>query len=208
MKDMKYRKVFGAGLILIMFVGVFFTASFLSINDSENELSFVERLDLVRNKLFVSATNGTSGSVTNGASEIVNVLIYPHQGVPATAYADNLSEDNAYEHFDSSFSNGEELEGETPHSTTFDIVLIMQYADEHAYDTDWNTSLVDAWCNESQLSISSQIMEHSDFYDLDAGSDAKINFWLCDSDGGAGSGFTITQLEQIDDIQFKPYYRT
>lgn len=201
----KYRMLLGISLIGVMFLSASFTLTFIN---TDPKMDLWERIEQVRNRLIVSATNGTGGSVTNGASEIVNILIYPHQGTPATAYADGLQEANAYEHFDSSFSNGEELEGETPHSTTFDIVMIMQYADEHAYDTDWNEDLVDCWCNESQLSIASQKMEHSNFYDEDAGSDAKINFWLCDADGGAGTGFTITQLEQIDDIQFKPYYRT
>lgn len=197
------KSILGISLIIVMFVGVFFTTSFINTDPKED---LWNRIEVVRNRLIASATNGTGGSVTNGASEIVNILIYPWNA-DNTTYYDNLSESNAYEHFDASFSNGEELEGETPHSTAFAIILIMQYADEHVYDTAWNVSLCDAWCNESQLSISSQLMEKMPFfYDNDTGSDAKINFWLEDSNGGDGTGFTIVQLEQIDDIQFKPAY--
>ena len=203
-RNLKTKKMlFGVTLIATMFAMVSLSVSFI---DTSSELSIDERIDIVRDRLFASATNGTSGSVTNGASVIVNIMISPHEATPATAYADFLDEADMYEHFDASFTDSEELEGETPHSTTFDIICIYQYADEHAYDTDWNEDLVDMWCNESQLSISSQKMEHSNFYDEDPASDAKINFYLQDADGGAGTGFTITQLEQIDDIQFKAYY--
>ena len=51
-------------------------------------------------------------------------------------------------------------------------------------------------------------MDHSTaFFDVDGTTDAKINFYLQQAGGGAGSGFTITQLEQINDIEFKAYYR-
>lgn len=201
--DKTKKTILGVTLIGVMFVSVMFTTTFIN---TDSKMNLWNRIEDVRNNLIVSATNGTGGSVTNGADEIVNILIYPHDGSPATTYSDNLSEGDAYEHFDNSFSNGEELEGETPHSTTFDIVVIMQYDKDHVYDTAWNISLVDCWCNESQLSISSQKMEKSTaFFDIQA-DDGKICFYLQDADGGAGSGFTISQLEQIDDIQFKPYY--
>ena len=186
-----------------MFAGVTLSSMYSNYTDLEQEkLEFWERVQQAREHLLVSATNGTSGSVTNGADEIVNILIYPHQA-DTSIYNDNLSEDNAYEHFDNSFTNGEELEGETPYDTTFDIIIIMQYDEDHI--DSGNTSRVWCYCNESQLSISSQLMEKSDhFYDNQT-DDRKINFYLQDSNGGAGSGFTISALDQIDNVEFKPY---
>lgn len=201
------KRLFGVFLICVMFVGMVFTTSFVTQTDPKKDTW--DRIEEIRNRLIISATDGIGGSVTDGADEVVNIYIYPHQADPGTTYGSGLSEGSAYEHFDNSFTNGEELEGETPHSTTFDIVIEMQYDYDHVYDGTLNVDLVDCWCNESQLSISSQKMEHSSaFFDTDGTSDTRINFWLCDADGGAGTGFTINQLDQINDIEFKPYYRS
>lgn len=207
-KDMKNVKKKSKTIYAILLVGMmiagFSSSIFLGeLSQTDEKQELWDRIQSVREKLVVSATNGTSGSVTNGADTIVNVLIYPHQA-DTSVYNGALSEDDAYEHFDNSFTNGEELEGETPYDTNFDIILIMQYDKDHVYDTDWNATRVWCYCNESQLSISSQLMEEGSWYDKQA-DDGKINFYLQDSNGGAGSGFTISALEQIDDIEFKPY---
>jgi len=197
-KKYTIKTLLGISLIATMFVVSITSVMFLNTSD---QLSLSERIKIVQDKLTASAIDLDPG---NGATGIVNIYIYPHSA--AATYDAALLEANAYEHFDAAFVDGEELEGETPHSTTFDIVMEYQY-NNTAYDTAWNTSLVDCWCNESQLSIASQKMEHSAaFFDVDGTTDAKINFYLLDADGGAGTGFTIVQLEQIDDIQFKPYY--
>ena len=193
------KTLLGISLIATMFVVSMTSVMFLNTPD---DLSISERIKIVQDRLTASATDQDPG---NGVTGLVNIYIYPHSA--SATYDSALVEGSAYEHIDAVFLEGEELEGETPHSTTFDIVLEYQYNNSHAYDTGWNTNLVDCWCNESQLSISSQLMEHSTaFFDVDGTTDAKINFYLLDADGGAGTGFTIVQLEQIDDIQFKPYY--
>ena len=48
------------------------------------------------------------------------IMIYPHQTTPATAYASNLSNASAYEYSDSYNTS---MTGQTPFSTTFDIVI-------------------------------------------------------------------------------------
>ena len=207
-KDMKEKRnnkysiktLFGISLIATMFVVSMTSVMFLNTPD---DLSISERIKIVQDKFTASATDLDPG---NGVTGIVNIYIYPHSA--SATYDAALLEANAYEHFDASFVDGEELEGETPHSTTFDIIMEYQYNDS-AYDTGWNTDLVDCWFNMtySGTNPASQIMEHSTaFFDVDGTTDAKINFYLLDNDGGAGTGFTITQLEQVDDIQFKPYY--
>ncbi len=200
-KNRKYsfRTLFSISLVATMMFGVFISTSFIN---TPEDLSLIERLKIVQDRLTASATDQDPG---NGITGLVNIYIYPHSA--SSVYNTFLTEGTAYEHIDAVFSEGEELEDETPHSTTFNIAIEYQYNNSHAYDTGWNISLVDCWCNESQLSISSQKMEKSTaFFDIDGTTDAKINFYLLDADGGAGTGFTIVQLEQIDDIQFKPYY--
>jgi hypothetical protein len=63
-------------------------------------------------------------------------MIYPHQASPGTAYATNLSNATAYEYSD---SGNVSATGETPYSTTFDIVLKVGITDEDGQWTRNNT---------------------------------------------------------------------
>jgi len=195
------KTIFGIMLVGMMFAGVMFSGFYAGMTSIEDDkMTLWERVEQARQNMIVSATDGESGSVSNGADAIVNIYIYPHQADTST-YNSGLSEGSAYEHFDNSFTNGEELEGETPYSTAFDIIIEMQYDKDHVYETDWNTSRVWCYCNCSDLSISSSLMsESSAFFDTDA-DDGRINFYL----NNGGSGYTIDALEQINDIEFKPY---
>jgi hypothetical protein len=198
---MMNKTVFGVVLVALMFTGISISSFYAGMTELENEkMDLWERIGHARDNIIVSATDGESGSVSNGEDAIVNIYIYPHQANTNT-YNSGLSEASAYEHFDNSFSNGEELEGETPYDTAFDIIIEMQYDKDHVYDSAWNTSRVWCYCNCSDLSISSSLMsESSAFFDTDT-DDGKINFYLNNDD----SGFTIGALEQINDIEFKPY---
>lgn len=204
MIKIKYTKkaIFGAILIATL---LFTTISGTMFINTDSELTIQERINIILDRWNAAALDLDPG---NGNDGIVNWYIYTHSA--AATYDAALLEANAYEHFDDAFVDGEELEGETPHGApgTFDIIVEYQIDNDGYNDTsaDWDITLVDAWFNESQLSISSQIMEKStDYFDQDGTTDAKINFYLLDADGGAGSGFTIGQLEQINDMQIKVY---
>lgn len=203
-KNLKYSKKTILGVCL---VATMFTTLILGVivNDVVyNDASIEEAVEHIKKWNLVTGADLDPG---NGVNGIVNAYIYVHS--VASTYNSGLLEANAYEHFDAGFVTGEELEGETPFNTAFDIVVEYQFSDD-AYNTtsaDWDIDLVMAFYNESQLSVSSQLAEKStDFFDQDGTTDAKINFYLLDADGGAGTGFTIGQNEQIDETEIKVYY--
>lgn len=134
------------------------------------------------------------------ASGFMYFMAYPHQADPATAYASNLSNSTAYEYSDSLNS---EMTNETPHSTTFDLVVKFRVNDTVGYNTSsskWETTWVRA-----------NITVDFDFA-TDVGADTAMtivmiangtNFawyhgWIADSDGGAGAGFQITHNEKYN----------
>lgn len=203
-RRLKYSKktILSVALVAIMFVS--FTFGMIVNDVVYDDVTFKEAVEQQSKSWHLLAADLDPG---NGASGIVNAYIYPHSA--AATYDSALVEGDAYEHFDAAFVSGEELEGETPHSTAFDIVVEYQFSDV-AYNVtsaDWEPTLVKAYWNESQLSVSSQLSEESaDFFAVDGTSDAKINFYLLDADGGAGTGFTIGQGVQIDETQIKVYY--
>ena len=203
-KKMKYSKktMLGACLLATMFVS--FTFGMIMNDVVIDKVPIEEAVEHVAKWNLVTGADLDPG---NGVNGIVNAYTYPHSA--AATYDSGLVEGSAYEHFDAAFVSGEELEGETPFNTAFDLAVEYQFSNV-AYNTtssDWDITLVKAYYNESQLSISSQLAEKStDFFDQDGTTDAKINFYLLDSDGGAGTGFTIGQTEQIDETQIKVYY--
>jgi len=203
-KELKYSKKTILGICLVATMVFSFTIGVMVNDVAYHDATIEEAVEHVAKWNLVTATDLDAG---NGECGIINAYIYPHSA--AATYDSGLVEGSAFEHFDASFVTGEELEGETPFNTAFDIVVEYQFNDT-AYNTtssDWDITLVKAYYNESQLSISSQLAEKSsDFFDQDGTTDAKINFYLLDADGGAGTGFTIGQNEQIDETEIKVYY--
>lgn len=202
--NLKYTKKTVLGVVVISFMMLSFTMGLILNEMAFNDATLEEAIETTTKKWILSATDLDPG---NGECGIVNAYIYPHSA--SSVYNSALLEANAFEHFDAVFVEGEELEGETPFNTPVDMCVEYQFNDT-AYNTtsaDWDITLVKAFWNETQLSVASQLSEKStDFFDQDGTTDAKINFYLLDADGGAGSGFTIGQLEQIDDTQIKVYY--
>lgn len=153
------------------------------------------------------------GDASPGTSGVVNIYtIDTDEGT--LDYDVDIGEGDAevWEHGDADgFSDGEELAETTPFGEGFDICIEYQFTGAQAVDGGaWNISRVKAFCNSTDLSISSQLMEKSTAFfttsgigDADTG---KVNFYLKDADGGAGSGFTlgIDESFTIDDI--KVYY--
>jgi hypothetical protein len=124
------------------------------------------------------------------------IMIYPHQASPAVAYASNLSNSSAaggaYEFSDSVDT---EMTNETPHSTTFDLVIKFRVNDTVNYNTSGSKWMPDwIYCNAT-----------IDFdFAADTGWDAMTlveifnNSDFCWYHGylnNAGSGFTITHAE-------------
>jgi len=86
----------------------------------------------------VATAEGNPGA---GASGVLQIYIYPHQAVPATAYAANLSTATAYGYADNlNTSCGTDV----PFSTAFDIVVKCRFNVTHAYNVT-AAAWVDAW---------------------------------------------------------------
>lgn len=192
-------------MLMITLIGVMLVSAsfgtFVMYDVYVNDSTFTEAIEHFKKWNLASATNSTP---TNGEDGIVNIMIYPHQAV-TSVYDSGLDEANAYEHFDASFSDGEELEGETPHDQLVDIVIIYQWDYDHAYNQTtpaWDKDLVRCYMNESQLSIDTLTLEEGDFYNIDGTNDAYMNFYA----NNGGSGYDIGQMQQIDDTEVKLYW--
>ena len=199
----KTLRIFVIGLAFSLF-GMGFLAGFISELTTIENMPIEEATEEVAKRWRpVQATNIT---VANTDTGIMNVMTYTHQSSPYTLYDDALDEDNAYEHMDGTPACGEELEHETPHSTLFDIVVIIQWGYAEAYNTSssqWEKGLVQVYINitstDTELNaVSSEVMLEGDFYDIDAGNDAKMNCYVVGTGGfdlGQDVTFTINDIK-------------
>lgn len=168
----------------------------------ETEIEYVEE-----ERIWNTITG--DGDPGGDASGFMYGMTYPHQAVPATAYASNLSNVTAYEFSD---SLNAEMTNETPYSTTFDTVFKYRVNDTIAYNTSgscWEISWVRGYLDmtfTAQANFADQLMEvvhianNTDFM--------WFHLYLADSDGGAGSGFSITHGETFNmtGILMEGYY--
>lgn len=203
---LKYSKktLLGVGLVAMLVIG-FTSATVLNLMSTE-DLTPQEALEHIAGWNLATATNIT---VANTDTGIQNVGTYVHQISPYTLYDDGLTESNFYEHMDGTPACGEELEGETPHSTLFDYVVIIQWGYAEAYNTSssaWEKDLVKVYINLSSTdaeidAIASEVMLEGNFYDIDGTNDALMNVYVVGT-GGFDLGQNVKYT--IDDI--KLYY--
>jgi hypothetical protein len=117
---------------------------------------------------------------------------WKHTATPGTTYATNLSNSSAdcYEYLD---ILNTAMIGDTPYDTAFNGVMKLRVNDTVAYNTtsgQWEDSWVRGIATCATLGVSNQqmniiqIANNSNF--------AWYHAYLQDSDGGAGSGFTIS----------------
>jgi hypothetical protein len=188
MKKIEMKKtMLGLCCVALMFVGsVLATVNFE--NDEESG-SWVLVFDGVK------AHNVDPGSGTTG---LVNIFTIKHGEL--ADYDSAISYDNAavYQHLKSVPGSSQyELDGETPHSTAYDYVVVCQI-DDNAYDASWDTSLVKAYLNvttsDNSHTISSELMSKGSFHSASGTSHARINFYLDNS----GSGYQLDVGETFD----------
>ena len=206
MNEKNKKKTLRLFVIAVAFslFGMGFLVGFISELTTIENIPMEEAIEEVAKKWRpVTATNI---SVSNGNTGIMNVLTYTHQSSPYTLYDSFLDEDNAYEHMDGTPACGEELEHTTPHSTLFDIVVIIQWDYDHAYNTSsssWEDTLVKVYINITSVdtelnAVSSEIMLEGDFYDIDGTNDAKMNCYVVGTGGfdlGQDVTFTINDIK-------------
>jgi len=147
---------------------------------------------------------GADGDPGAGASGVLEIFIYPHSADPTNDYATNLSSASAYA---STNTLNSSCSGDVPYDTTFDIVVKCRLNATHCWNSTasaWEDTWNRAYSTSADLSLSAQIMEQVHIAN-DTGGTAYIyyNFYLQDSDGGAGSGFTISHGENVNVTLFE-----
>ena len=218
-KDKKENRklVFGAMLVTVFLVGT--SLSFIVTTDVYRNYQPVRVVEKEEETASWHLLPMTAANNSPAASGIINVFtIDTDHG--SLDYDVGIAETDAwvYEHADAGgFADDEvgapheALDGTTPYDTGFDIAFSYQFTGAQAVDGGaWNISRVKAYCNSTDLSISSQLMEKSTAFFGTTGTASDdtgiVNFYLKDADGGGGSGFTIgiDQTSTIDGI--KVYY--
>ena len=161
-------------------------------------------LDVPGWNTIASAVDGNPGA---GSSGILEIFIYAHQAVPATAYHTNLSSASPLCYASRNTLNGA-CTGDVPYATTFDIVIKARFNATHAYNTTSNAWML-SWCRglitSANLAIGADTLMTAVNVTYGATSSTYqwVQFWIADSDGGAGAGFTITHGQIVNVTSFK-----
>lgn len=103
--------------------------------------------------------------------------------------------DNVTGYYATGDDNNSHISSNIPYATAIDVGLLVRWNKTHAFDTVWNLSLVRAYANCTVLSVSGQIMVEGNV--TDSADYLYVNYFLRDSDGGAGTGFTITEGQNV-----------
>lgn len=198
MKKEKYKKIgIEAGVFMTVLFSIMIAVILLSANTTD---VIIERE--IRQKTLQPVPLADASHV-DGDTLVMYVMAYPHQSVPATAYASNLSNATAYEFYD---GLNNEMTGETPFSTAFDIVVKMGINITHGYNDSsaaWELTLHNATFKSSDLNFSSDVAGVE--YSIDeAASWHFVHYVIQDADGGLGNGFQIGQgvKYNITDFEF------
>jgi len=202
MKDMKkenkkHRKTL-LGIGMLVMVGVCFIASMLFVAIVmqpvvENEIITVEEVEVKREPTLI-----TGDADPGDNSGFFYAMIYPHQASPGTAYASNLSNSSAYEYADCGNCS---MTGETPHSTTFDIVVKVGITDEDGYNSSgWQMGWTWMLMTCADLSIGADT-NMSEVHIGNSSTYAWNHYYL----NNGGSGYTIVENEAFNITSAKYY---
>ncbi len=189
------RILFGAGMVttiaVFAVIGMFYL-SFVSQPIIENDI--IENEIPVR-RIPVLVTGDADPGDNSG---FFYFMIYPHQAVPATAYASNLSNATAYEYSDSVNTSAT---GETPHTTTFDLVLKVGITDEDGKNTSgWQMGWTWMLLTCADLSIGADT-NMTEVHIGNSSTYAWNHYYL----NNGGAGYTITENEKFNVTAVKYY---
>jgi len=144
-----------------------------------------------------------TGDPGAGASGMTLIFVYPHQAVPGTAYATNLSTAAAYAHRNT--WNGT-LTGDVPYDTEFDIVIKARFNVSHAYNTtssNWDTSYVKALITSADLGIGAD----TDMTVVHTANNSVymwVQFYI--NNGGAGYTRTHGLTTNVTSVKLQAFY--
>lgn len=192
-KENKIRKSLKAGgLLSLIIIGVIVSSIYLtSVNDVIEEQTIMA----VRSPTLVVG-DADPGDNTG----FFYFMIYPHQADPGTAYASNLSNATAYEYSDSTNTSAT---GETPYSTTFDIVLKVGVTDEDgtwSSNGTWNDGYMWMLLTCSDLSIGAD----TNMTEIEIANKASYR-WMHYYLNNADAGYTIIEAQSFNITSAKLY---
>ena len=195
-KRFAFGSLFTVGLVAAMLIAM---------------LTVPSQLNMKGWNTIASAADGNPGT---GASGVLEIFIYKHQGTPGTAYAANLSSASPDCYAARNTLNGA-CTGNVPYATTFDIVIKCRYNVTHAYNTTgsvWEITWVKGLITCANLAVGADTALTSVTTNcVKIGSNATymwVNYWISDSNAGAGAGFTIThgQIVNVTSFKMQAYY--
>lgn len=195
MKKIKKKSNKKAG-VFITVIAIAFVLSMLLAQDFGNSVVY-EAIKIEERKFQLVP----HGDPAEGESGFFYAMYYPHEAVPGTAYALNLSTGSAYEY---TLSVNASMTGETPFDTTFDILIKWGWSDEHG----WNSTgelWEDDWVFFLGACAALGISADTNFTEIEiAATDGEYR-WMHYYMNNAGVGYTISHGEQVNVTDCKPY---
>jgi len=190
-----FKKAVRTSLVFSAFIiGIYLAVSFIMIGFQVQDVVFEHE----RSNQLIALADGNPGA---GVGGFFYFMYYPHQAVPGTAYASNLSNATAYEFSDTVNAS---LTGETPYATTFDLVIKWGYNSSQ----DWNSTgsnWEDAWvwitCTNADISIGAD----TNMTEIEIANTSASYRWMHYYMNNGGAGYTITHGQSCNTTSVKPW---
>jgi len=188
MKRKAIKKIFGASFI----TGVFVAMSALILLSNNVSIVFTPELktETMEYKPIVLPMVGENDP-GSGASGV----LWAYVAVQGTTYTgDNLT---AGEYYAQGDTNDSSIGSDVPYDTPHDLVMKVRWNTTHAYNATagaWDLTLVRAYVNCTDLSISAELAEEDEI-----GHDANfiyVHYYVDNSD----AGYTINRGQTIEDV--------
>ena len=198
----------GIGLAVVAMVAIASIA--FNIPDEEKTTDPLASMEDVEEEIISAETRnwnnlGSEAEPEAGASGLLSVYIYPHDGDPGTTYAENTSatlESAAY-----CYANADAQEIHPPHTDTFDIVVRVRVNKTNCYDY-VNDQFMDTWVRvnitSSDLSISETTATNVVSHNSSTEGYIYINAYL--NNGGAGYSIDRDETAEISQLELFAYY--
>jgi len=212
---MRKGKIFlGSTMVSALVIGAVVAAVFLAPMG-------LEHIGIEQFRGWESVRADDNTTYTSGMSGLLEIFIYPHSADPATDYASNLSDTDAFANLSAidkvmEYNNPSYPDG-VPHSEAFDVVVKVRYNQTHAYNStrvggEWmfvtgcdmeDIGLCWIQCNITALNLSVNPTNMTGIMIENNTDELYINFYI----NNGGSGYTIARGDEVYcDLDVKAYF--
>lgn len=135
------------------------------------------------------------GDVGDGEGGVLQVYIWTHQGTPAVAYAENLSNASG-DCFAHANTLNEQMTGNVPYDTAFDILYKVRVNTTQAYNSTGSKWELD-WVRSNLTCASLSIGAETAMAEVEIVNNTNymwVNYYL----NNGGSGYTITHGQNVN----------